>query len=185
MKKILLLLLLLPAITQAEIYKKALVCSDTGQICLYWWPTLPEVQGWHQDMRHSYHYKMNTLALEGYDFSNSEAVIYARSEYQDKPEEKKTLEEFIEFSQGQSIANSPYKFNIENRSEIESEGKLTFVSFSYLPKGNTGNWEQVAYSEETDNDGNHYFLIFALSSRTKEAYLSNLESFNKMITLYQ
>ncbi|WP_460224641.1 hypothetical protein [Aurantivibrio infirmus] len=184
MKSILLLILLIPSIVMAEIHKEAQICQESGQICFFWWPELPEVKGWHQDIDHSYHYRMNTQAPENYTFANAEAVIYAKAEYQDKSSKEQTLEEFIAFSQNQFISGAPSELNVTKTGELSSKGKHKFESYSFFPKGE-GNWEQVSYAEDHDKDGNKYYVIFVLSSRSKDGYEKNIKAYNEFIAEYQ
>src|SRR5580765_7693855 len=44
----------------AEIEKHANPCGTSN--CLYWWPKLPVVEGWHPEPRSSEQYAANTLA---------------------------------------------------------------------------------------------------------------------------
>jgi len=184
MKSILLLILLLPSIVTAEIHKEAQICDESGQICFFWWPKLPEVKGWHQDVSHSYHYRMNTQAPDEFTFANAESVIYAKAEYQDKSSPDKTLEQFIAFSQSQFTSGAPSELSVVKTGELTSKGKHKFQSYSFFPKGE-GNWEQVSYAEDRDNDGNKYYIIFVLSSRSKNGYEKNIKAYNEFIAKYQ
>jgi len=183
MKSILLILFLLPSIVIAEVHKEAKICKESGQICFFWWPKLPEVKGWHQDMGHSYHYRMNTQAPDNYTFANAEAVIYARAEYQEESSSD-TLEEFISFSQSQFVSGAPSELKVRKTGESFSKGKHKFLNYSFFPKGE-GNWEQVSYAEDRDKDGNRYFIIFVLSSRSKDGFEKNMGAYSEFIAQYQ
>ena len=172
------------ALAHAEIHKEAKICMDTGQICFFYWPKLPATPGWHQDMDYSVHYHMNAQAPDGFDFSNSESVIYAYAEYKEGEALRSSIDEFISFSQNQFIAEIPYQVNIESTGTIRSNGTQVFKSFSFKPL-NEGNWEQVSYSEETDPDGNQYFIILVLSSKTKIGYENNIERYLDIVRKYK
>ena len=184
MKKLILLLYFVPALSLADIYKEAQVCPEREKICFVWWPKLPEVDGWYQDMDHSYHYKMNAQAPEGYSFANAEAVIYARAVYQADTLQKPTLSEFISSSQKQFVNNAPSTLDIKKTGELNSKGQHNFVSYSFYPDGQ-GNWEQVAYTTDADNEGNNYFIIVVLSARSQAAFDQNIHVYNELIENYR
>jgi hypothetical protein len=79
----------------AAIEKNSVVC-DTG-ICFYWWPTLPAINGWHQDKEQSFHENANVLAPDGSTSVDAETVIYANAVY--KPRGRCLL---------RNAANGPY-----------------------------------------------------------------------------
>ena len=184
MKKLLILALLLPNIVYGEIHKETQISGESGQICFMWWPKLPEVEGWEQELGASYHYKMNTQVPTGHTFSDAQAVIYASAELKDEETKKKTLEEFIAFSQNQFIAAAPSKTTISKVGEYTSKGKVKFLSYSFYPES-AGNFEHVAYAEEVDKDGNDYFLIFVISARSKEELEKRESEYYEFIKHYE
>lgn len=184
MKWILFFIFILPSITMAEIHKEVQICDENANTCSFWWPKLPKIKGWYQDLGHSYHYRMNTQAPENYTFANATAVIYARANEQGALLQIKTLEEFVTLSQSQFINGSSSKIKITKTQEQISKGNHKFISYSFFPSGK-GSWEQVAYSQDYDKEGNKYYLTFVLSSKTKAGYDKNINSFNEFITQYK
>lgn len=184
MKKTILLTLLLSNFVYGEIHKEAQVCNESGQICFFWWPKLPSVEGWEQDVRHSYHYRMNTQAPTAFTFANAEAVIYARADLKDDVTGKKSLKEFIEFSQNQFTSAAPSKTKISKIGEFKSKGKPVFYSYSFIPESQ-GNFEHVSYAEEIDKDGDDYFIILVISSRSKEELEKRVYDYYKFIENYK
>jgi len=182
MKKLLILITLISFQGIAEIEKQAFSCERKGGFCFMWWPKLPEIKGWHQDINNSKHYSINAQSLNGFTFSNSETVIYANAEYQHDKMPYKTLKDFINFSQSKFTKGS-YLVEIEKSAEVKSDSGITFYSYMFKPKSE-GNWEHVSYAEETDAKGNKYYLIFTLSSRTESGYKSYLEDYFKFIRHY-
>lgn len=83
-------LLLSLAVRAAEIEKRAQMCPSG--ICLYWWPKLPPIKGWHQDQNFSYHYGVDALAPDGFTFSNAVAVMYANAAYKPRDPRTKSLQ---------------------------------------------------------------------------------------------
>ena len=184
MKTILLTLALLPIVVVAEIHREARLCDDSDKICFFWWPTLPEVEGWHQDMTQSYSYRVNAQAPENHTFADAEAVIYARASYQEESSSENTIEAFITTSQRQFISRAPSELQVTKTGELFSKGKHRFLSYSFFPTG-AGNWEQVSYTQERDKDGNRYFIILVLSSKSKDGFEQNIGVYNEFIAQYQ
>ncbi len=134
MKSILFITLLIPSLVNAEIHREAQICEESGKICFFWWPKLPEVKDWNQDMKYSYHYRMNTQVPVNYTFENAEAVIYAKAEYQEASSPGETLEKFIAFSQNQFISGAPSELKVTKTGELISKGKHKFLSYSFFSK---------------------------------------------------
>jgi hypothetical protein len=184
MKKFILIYAVLFSLNvNAEIYRESKVCADSNQLCFFWWPKLKEVSGWQQDMSHSYHYRMNTQAPTGFTFSNAEAVIYARAIYKPEVPNIKNIEQFIENDKANFLRNAPSLSISQSETMKDKEGK-NFTSYQFKPSGK-GNWEQIAYSEEIDEDQNEYYLVFVLSSRTEIGYKKSIDAFNKFVTSYK
>jgi hypothetical protein len=156
----------------ADIEKKALT-SDQG-LCFYWWPKLPTLKGWHHDEDQSYIQSVNALAPDGYTFVNAETVMYANAVYKPRVPESKNLNQFIVNDQkgfaGASITETPFL--------VTADGQK-IRTFLFLPKAK-GNWEKVGYGEEGD-----FFLIFAISSRSRLGLQSSEKDFKKLINSYK
>lgn len=174
--KICFCILLLSMAAQAEIEKTALPC-DTG-LCLYWWPKLPPLKGWHQDMGQSYHYGINALAPDGSSFAIAEAVIYAKASYKPRIPDTKTLEMFIADDRKKFLDSVPDITIKEVNGLISGDGEK-LRSFTFFPK-EKGNWEQVAYGEEGE-----YYLVFTLSSHSKEAFDKIQSAYRDLIAHYK
>ena len=93
---IFLLSLLVPTFGYSEIYKVAITDARCGGICFYWWPILPKIEGWQQDMPNSYHYSANAQVPIGETFSNAESVIYVKALFKPRMPETKTLQQLIQ-----------------------------------------------------------------------------------------
>lgn len=179
MKRIFLtfLLAISPALSLAEIYKAAIPDQRCGQICFYWWPVLPKIEGWEQDMPNSYHYSANAQAQVGESFSNSESVIYAKALFKPRMPETKSLTQLITDDQNEFKEHSdPIITQLE--SLMSADGN-EFKSFQFFPKGE-GNFERVSYSEEGE-----FYLVFTLSSRSKEGYSSSMPAYLQFVGKYR
>lgn len=167
----------------AEILREVKMCNDSGKMCFYWWPKLKEIQGWKQDIGHSYHYKMNTQAPVDFTFADAEVVIYARAIYKPERPNIKNINEFIQNDKTDFLSQNP-SLSINQSLTLKDKKNRSFFTFQFIPS-NKGNWEQIAYSEEIDNDNNEYYLVFVLSSRTKSGYKTNIDTFNEFIQSYE
>lgn len=168
------LLISIPAV--AEIEKKA-IQSDNG-FNFYWWPILPNIDGWYQDEGSSYQYSANTQAPDGKNFSNAESVIYAKALYKPRMPDTKSLEQFIK-EDIEEFNKSQGKMTIEKSEPIKTKDNNTLETYKFSPV-NEGNWERVAYGEEGD-----YYLVFTLSSRTEKGYRDTLPTFKEFIRNYK
>ena len=184
MRNIVLMSLLLASFQiNAEIFRQASVCNESGQMCFYLWPKLKKVSGWSQDVQHSFYYKANAQAPSGYTFANAEAVIYAKVVYKPQRPEIESIEQFIEQDKSDFLAKDP-KLSISELEELRDRAGRKYATYRFLPEG-SGNWEQVAYSEEKDKDGNEYFLVFVLSSRSESGYNNSTNAFKQFIASYE
>lgn len=171
-----LIVLLSLAARAAEIEKVAQIC-DVG-ICLYWWPKLPTIKGWHQDKEASMEYGADALAPDGFAFSNAVVVIYGTASYKPRNPQAKSLQMFIASDQQHFLASEPGVEIREVKPLATGDGKL-MQSFTFSPKSN-GNWEQVAYGEE-----GQYYLTFVLSARSRSAFQSAESTYREMIARYK
>ncbi len=169
-------LLLSLAVQAAEIEKRAQLCH-TG-ICLYWWPKLPQIKGWHQDQDFSYRYGVDALAPNGFTFSNAVAVMYANAAYKPRDPGTKSLQMFIADDQNGFRSSDPGIEITEVRSLANGDG-VKMPSFIFVPKAK-GNWEQVTYGEEGD-----YYLTFVLSSRSQIGFRKARDAYRELISGYK
>ena len=183
MRYLLLLLSVASFTANAEINKDGVICKESGQICFYWWPALPAVEGWKQDKDASYNYSMNAQAPSGSSFAKADTVIYAKAIYKPSQPESKDLESFTQNDQATSRKRN-HSLIIDSLPSVRTQGGQVMKRFSFTP-GGKGNWEQVAYGEEKDKDGNEYFLTFVVSSRTKTGLANNIKAYEQFISNYK
>lgn len=177
MKRALLLLILSATLpVSAEIEKLGHAC-ETG-ICLYWWPKLVPIDGWHHEPGPSQKYGANALAPDGSTFIDAETVMYAKATYKPRVPEIKSLEALIENDKKDFAANVPRVVIADAKSLITGDGKK-LNSVTFFP-GAQGNWERVSYGEEGE-----FYLLFTISSRTKDGYEKALPAYEAMIRGYK
>ena len=168
-------LLLIPVLVSGEILKFA--TSGKKGLDLQWWPKLPEVKGWHQDKDMSKHYALNALAPNGSTFANSPVVMTGKACYKPKVEEH-SLAEFIKDDEESFKKDRPgIKTRDVDPLTTKDGQKLRTVEF--IPTKN-GDYELVSYGVEGD-----FYLVFTLSSRTKQGFDASLKTFKGMIHHYK
>jgi len=167
---------LFAATAGAEIEKNAVMC-DTG-ICLYWWPKLPELKGWHQDKDQSYNYGVNALAPDGASFAKAEAVMYAVANYKPRMPEVKSIDTLIANDKKEFLASNS-GLTISECKELATGDGRKLRSLTFFPKSK-GNWEQVSYGEEDD-----FYLVFTLSARSKEGFDKAQGAYGELIARYK
>lgn len=160
----------------AEIEKSFTQCPNG--FCLYWWPKLPDIKGWHQELGQSQYFGFNALAPDGFTFKDAAAVMYAKASYKPRDPETKTLAAFIENDKVDFIRSDPGIVVAALAPLPTADGKK-LSSFTYFPT-NGGNWECVSYGEEGE-----FYLTFVLSARSKAAYEKAFPSFKAMINAYK
>jgi hypothetical protein len=161
---------------RAEIEKRAEIC-ETG-ICLYWWPKLPPLKGWHQDGGASERYGVNALAPDGSSFANAGAVIYAKAEYKPRMPETDSLDKVIANDQKTFRSEFPAIVIVETDGLSTADGKK-MRTFTFFPKS-TGEWEEVSYGEEGE-----FYLIFTLSAHSREAFDKTLSVYRDLVGRYK
>ena len=169
--------LFLISISYAEIKKTVIPGKECGGMCFHWWPVLPVVEGWNQDVKASYNYSANAQAPNNYTFSNSETVIYSKALFKPRMPKIKSIEALIEsdlkkFNEGQELI-------VSKIAPLATADGKKVITYSFYPK-NKGNWEHVGYSEEGE-----FFLLFTISSRTKSGLVKNLPAYNKFVSEYR
>jgi len=160
----------------AEVEKTGVPC-ETG-LCLFWWPKLPAIKGWHQELNQSQHYGINALAPDGSTFEDAETVIYAKASYKPRVPETKSLDALIAQDKEDFKKNVPGVTITEAATLTTGDGQK-LRSLIFHPQSE-GNWERAAYAEEDD-----YYLVFTVSSRTKSGYEKSLRAFEELIRAYK
>ena len=173
---IVLALTLLSARVDAEIEKTAMTCGS--KICFYWWPKVPAVKGWHQDRDKSYEMGANVLVPVGSSFTAAETVIYVKALYKPRMPDIASVEALIEDDKKRFLDSRPGMKMVELTGLATADGKV-LRSFEYIPEPQ-GDWEQVSYGEEGD-----FYLVFAISSRTKMGYDKSILAYKELIKSYR
>jgi len=92
--------------SHAEIEKFAIPSESCGGMCFYWWPKLPNIQGWHHEREQSYNYSANAQAPDGFTFANAETVFYAKALYKLRIPETNNIEQLIKDDHSRFLSKS-------------------------------------------------------------------------------
>lgn len=159
----------------AEIEKTGIPCKEG--LCLFWWPKLAPVDGWYHERGPSNLYGINAQVPDGSTFADADTVIYAKATYKPRDPDTKSLKAFIEKDKKEFLARDPDLIIMEMGPMKTGDGRQ-LQSFTFFPK-DKGNWEQITYGEEED-----FYLVFAISSRTKEGFTRALDPYRQFIMRY-
>ncbi len=164
------------ATASAEIEKVA-VPADNG-LKLYWWPKLPDSNGWHFDREASYRYGFAAWAPDNSTFADADTVIYARAIYKARDPDTKSLDQLIQQDKQQFLAKSPGA-RVEPAPSLPTADGRSFRSQTFSPSSG-GPWDRAAYGEEGD-----YYLMFIVSARSQPGYQKAMPTFEAMIARYK
>ena len=167
----------LPA--HAEIVKTATL--DCQGICLHWWPALAVPEGWKQDIDFSNKNNINFLyPVDGPGNTGIYAGAIGVSGQAD------TLEGFMADDRAGFTQRNPDMVVASGPEMITQDGQV-LKSLTFNPAGNTagkGNWDITAYGEETDPDGNRYYLTFSLSAPSEALQARFMPVFQQVVGAY-
>ena len=168
-------MLLLADGAYADVEKTALR-TDSG-LRLVWWPKVDAPKGWHFDEQSSDHYAFKAFAPDGSDFTNADRVIYAKADFKPRFPEAKNVESLIK-QDISDFSSSHESIVVRREKPLLSGDAKPFELVSFTPEKD-GDWERVAYGEEGE-----YFIIFTLSSRSKDGLTKAVSAFESMIAGY-
>ena len=163
-----------PAIAEIE----RIATTDTGNLSMRSWPKVTPPKGWKHDRPHSVSYGINALAPQRGNFGSARTVMYAKAIPKARERELKSVEMLMERDKRKAVANNP-GVSVAAGPPLKTADGKTLASITYAPKGE-GNWERVAYGEEGD-----YYVLFALSSRTRAGYDGAMKSFEALVGSYK
>ena len=145
---------------------------------------MSELKGWHTDEKVNYSQGengINTLIPDGKTFSNAPAIIYANAVYKERYDWKQkpsTLASFIDDDKA-TFRKRHKDIEIDELTPITTADGQTLKTFAFLRPADK-NWDCVAYGEEEG-----YYLVFALSATSEDAYRSILPVFQDLVSRYK
>lgn len=149
----------------AEVDKFMRRCN--GQLCPYFRLKFTPPNGWVQDEEATRENNMPIYVPKGMDFGSAPALIYIGVTYN---RDKRPLEKFVE-GELQSWLNEAKDSKIDKiAGEKRASGKADFLIYRFLnPSRPQQAHELMAYGEDTDNDGNSFFLSIGLTAAERKA----------------
>ncbi len=160
----------------AAVEKSAMATGDG--IEMYWWPKLPELEGWRQDPVASQQYGANALLPEGKGMDGAEAMIYAKAQYKPRARNIESLGELIERDR-RDLAEGGSKVRMLAGSRLVSADGRKYACMLSEPAA-SGIWEKFCYLEEGD-----YYLVFALRTRSRASFNASLPNFETLVSRYR
>jgi hypothetical protein len=105
-------------------------------------------------------------------------VIYAKAVYKPRVPKITSVALLIDDDKKTFLSHDP-KITIAEVASLRTADGHELRSFTFYPEG-AGNWEQVSYGEEDE-----FFLVFTLSSRSRDGLLRALDDYRKFIRTYK
>jgi hypothetical protein len=138
-----------------------------GQLRPYFRLKFTPPQGWMQDAKATQESGMPIYVPKGKTFVDAPALMYIRVSYN---ADKHSMEKFIEVAH-ERWKNSVKDTQIEKLAgEKRANGKADFQIYHFVnPSKPQQAYEVMAYGEDTDIDGNSYFLMIALTAAAQKA----------------
>ena len=124
-------------------------------------------EGWVQDAKATQENGLPIYVPKGKTFGNAPALMYIRVSYN---ADQRTMEKFIE------VAHERWKNAVKDSKidkmagERRANGKADFQVYHFVnPSQPQQAYELMAYGDDTDKDGNAYFLMIALTAAVQKA----------------
>ena len=165
----------LPALADIEMVETK---SSLGPL-KQWWPRVAPPKGWAHDREHSVAYGLNAMVPEGTTFGDAETVIYAKALYRPREMELRDVDNLIERDRRKASTQDPPRKTASAPALKTGDGRA-LKTVTYTPVKGEANWERVAYGQEGE-----YFVLFAVSSRTKKGFDAARPAFEAMVRGYR
>ena len=164
----------------AEIEKTAAPGCDDSTVCTYVWPKVAPPPGWRQDKDISQRLNLNLMVPE--DAKGLSVYLYAGvMPGEDRPA---TVAGFIAEDKETLLADYPGLQSTDLPPLTTADGQvLPVVQFD--PTQGHGRFDVVAYGEETDGEGNRYYLTFVISGKTQALRDGNLAVLKALVAGYR
>jgi hypothetical protein len=158
-------LAVLGANARAEVEK--FIQIGDGQLRPYFRLKFTPPEGWVQDPKATQENGMPIYVPKGKTFGNSPALMYIRVSYN---ADKRAMEKFIEVAH-ERWNNAVKDTRIDKLAEEpRANGKADFQIYHFVnPSKPQQAYELMAYGEDSDKDGNSYFLMIALTAAAQKA----------------
>ena len=164
----------LPAAAEIEVVETP---SSAGMV-KQWWPKVAPPKGWEHDREHSLAYGINAMAPQGKTFGDAETVMYGKAMYRPRELELRDVDMLIARDKRKALMSDPPRKS-SNAGALRTADGTALKTVTYAPGKGEGNWERVAYGQDGD-----YYVLFAVSSRTKKGLEAARPAFEQMVKGY-
>jgi hypothetical protein len=144
-----------------------------------WWPKVTPPKGWEHDRPQSVAYGINAMVPSGKTFGDADTVMYARAMYRPREPQVRDVDALIDRDRRKALMQDPPRKSAMAPGLKTGDGK-PLKTVTFIPARGEGNWERVAYAQEGD-----YFILFAVSSRTRKGYDAARPAFEQMLKAYR
>jgi hypothetical protein len=143
----------------AEVEKFMRTCD--GRLCPYFRLKFTPPAGWVQDMEATRENDLQIYVPKGKTADDTDALMYIRVSYNS---DKRSMGKFIEVAH-QRWREAEKQSKIDRRAgEKRANGKPDFQVYHFFnPNSPQQAYEMMAYGEDTDKDGNAFFLMIGLT----------------------
>jgi hypothetical protein len=123
--------------------------------------------GWVQDAQATKENKLPIYVPKGKNFGNADALMYIRVSFNS---DKRSLDKFIEVAHERWNAAMKDSKITKLANEKRTNAKPDFQIYHFVnPSKPQQAYEMMAYGEDTDKDGNNFFLMIALTGAKQKA----------------
>jgi hypothetical protein len=138
-----------------------------GQLRPYFRLKFTPPQGWVQDAKATQENGLPIYVPKGMNFADAPALMYIKVSYNS---DKRSMDKFIE------VAHERWKNAVSDTTidrlagEKRANGKADFQIYRFVnPSKPEQAYELMAYGDDTDKDGNSYFLMIGLTAAERKA----------------
>jgi hypothetical protein len=138
-----------------------------GQLRPYFRLKFTPPQSWMQDAKASQENGLPIYVPKGMTYGDAPALMYIRVSYNS---DKRPMDKFIE------VAHERWKNAVSDSTidklagEPRANGKADFLVYRFVnPSKPQQAYELMAYGDDTDKDGNSYFLMIGLTAAAQKA----------------
>lgn len=149
----------------AEVEKFMRPCD--GKLCPYFRLKFTPPAGWVEDTEATKENGLPIYVPKGMSFADAPALMYIRVSYNN---DKRSMKKFIEVAHERWRQAEKQSKVDKLASEKRASGKPDFQIYHfYNPSRPQQAYEMIAYGEDTDKDGNSFFLMIGLTGAEQKS----------------
>jgi hypothetical protein len=145
-------------------------------LCLWRRPIVDAPPGWIKDEESGARFRFNAFARKGESFTEADASLYALSVY--RKNASPTLAQHINAHRAKHLRENPGS-KVSAGAVLQNADGKRLATHTFTPGPTDKEWQTAAFDEEGD-----YYLVFALSARTKQAHERALKDLANLVLGY-